>query len=170
MADYKLIPLGGKRGAGLFVKVSPEDYELVSQFSWCLNSDGYARTYVPDQSKRRRQREIKMHRLINDTPSGFQTDHINRDRLDNRRENLRTCTNSQNQMNTAIKGAVPYRGVSFNKRKVTKPWIARVTRDGVIHNLGYFDSPEEAAKVYDRVAKKLLGEFANLNFPTQLAS
>jgi len=103
---------------------------------------------------------ILMHRLINETPDGMFTDHINRDKLDNRKANLRTCTNSANVQNRTCSSANSsgYKGVCFHK--ATGKWAAAIERDGQRKNLGLFDTVEDAAKAYDNAAVELHGEFA----------
>ena len=81
-------------------------------------------------------------------------DHINRDKLDNRIENLRECNSSQNAANRTSNGKI-YKGVSKCKNGKFKSQIT----------LGTFDTAEEAAKKYDEALYELHGEFALLNFP-----
>ena len=105
-----------------------------------------------------------MHRLIAKTPDELFTDHINGDQLDNRFENLRICTKSENGMN---RGAMAnntsgFKGVSWiNKYKKYRAHIS-VSKKNI--HLGYFDDPVTAAHVYDQAAKKYHGKFANVNF------
>jgi len=107
-----------------------------------------------------------MHRLIMGvTDRRVWTDHINHDGLDNRRANLRVCTNRQNQRNQRAQG-VPktsrYKGVWFSTREHC--WTAQIAvGDNRIH-LGYFTSEESAAVAYDNAARKYFGEFAQTNF------
>lgn len=93
-------------------------------------------------------------------------DHINRNTADNRIENLRPCTTSQNMFNTEKFKKNPtskYKGVSFHK--IHKKYIAHVAINGKLKHLGYFLNEIEAAKAYDKCVKKHAGEFACLNFP-----
>ena len=96
-----------------------------------------------------------------------QIDHINRDTLDNRIENLRACSRRQNQYNKAKKrdATSRYFGVCWCKRR--KKWIAQITADGIKQRLGGYDDEREAARVRDRAARRLHGEFAHLNFPNE---
>ena len=93
-------------------------------------------------------------------------DHIDRDRLNNRIENLRLATQKENLANvTAHKDSTSkYVGVSWHKRD--KAWRAVIGDGYKTTHLGYFASEIEAARAYD-AAKRHLGEFANLNFPDQ---
>lgn len=102
-----------------------------------------------------------LHRLIVDAPAGLEVDHINGNSLDNRSENLRICTHQQNTFNSySKKKGRKYKGI-FKKRK---KWTAQVRISGVKHSVGSFSTRLEAAKAYDRVARKYYGEFARTNF------
>jgi len=86
------VPLSG----GAFALIDDDDMALVSQYKWHVNDGGYA---VWRGIREGRRVTVRMHRLINTTPDGFVTDHINRDRLDNRKSNLRTVTQAENMRN-----------------------------------------------------------------------
>lgn len=91
-------------------------------------------------------------------------DHINHDTLDNRRDNLRICTVSQNNMNRKKSRKTQssiYKGVCWYAR--SRKWIARIKYYETKYHLGYFDSEIEAAKAYNNKARELFGEFAKLN-------
>lgn len=104
---------------------------------------------------------LAMHRLVAGATPGLQVDHRDRDGLNNRRSNLRLCTNAQNQWNRVkVRGGSQYKGVNRCGRK----WRAVIRVDGQQVHLGYFRVEEEAAKAYDAAAVQLFGEFARLNF------
>src|ERR1035437_132783 len=84
---YRTIPLTGYKGKGKFAIVDNEDYEFLNQFNWYMTDNGYA---VYRHLANGTKRTVRMHRLINKTPKGLVTDHINQDKLDNRKSNLRT--------------------------------------------------------------------------------
>jgi formate-dependent nitrite reductase cytochrome c552 subunit len=105
-----------------------------------------------------------MHRLIiNNNDSKMHTDHKNNNPLDNRRENLRICTNSQNQMNTKVQinNTSGFKGVVWNK--IAKKWVAQIKLNNKLKNLGYYINIKDAARAYNAAAIKLHGEFAKLN-------
>lgn len=109
-----------------------------------------------------------VHRLMAATflglKSGQDVDHINRDRTDNRIENLRVCSRSQNLTRRRSESKSGFRGVI---RACTKSerWVAQISGSGGRGYLGCFQSKKEAAIAYDVAAKSLFGEFAELNFP-----
>jgi len=145
---------------GQVAKVSSEDFENLSKWKWfsisCTDAHVYAARYVWNKGD---SYVVLMHREI--FPEAQYIDHANHDTLDNRRENLRPCSQSQNQGNRVINkdNKSGYKGVCWNKEK--RKWEAKCKR----RHLGRFDSPEEAARAYDASAIKHFGEFAHINFP-----
>lgn len=135
---------------GGFAVIDDEDYELVSAYKWRLNQHGYAVSHRMVEGK---VEAVFMHRLINATPSGEITDHIDQDKLNNRRSNLRTASKSLNSFNSKIhtRNRSGYRGVS----RVNRRWRAAIVVDGRQVHLGYFDSPEEASAAYQRHLEKV---------------
>ena len=106
------------------------------------------------------------HKIIWELHNGdtdSQIDHINRVKDDNRIENLRLATRSQNEANTGLRrnNSSGFKGVYFFKR--TNRWRAKIDHDGREIHLGYYDSAEEAAMAYNSAAVKLKGKFALLN-------
>jgi len=103
--EMKKIPLRGKYGRGRFTLVDEDDFRKHSKFKWFLCITGCAvrsENYKQAKDSGRKRQRIYLHREINKTPPGFHTDHINHDRLDNRKANLRTATVSQNIMNQGL--------------------------------------------------------------------
>lgn len=152
----KLIPLT----QGKFAKVDDEDFEWLSQWKWKYDH-GYA---MRQEGGRFHRRNVYMHRRIMNTPEGMDTDHINCDKLDNRRKNLRVCEHFQNNANGRKRSnnTSGYIGVSWDKRKGM--WVARIVVKTKQMVLGYFENPKEAALVRDDAALKYFGEYARTNF------
>ena len=153
-----LVPMVGEAGTGLCAVIDEQDADLIGGYRWHLADSGYA-------SVSRGGKLLHIHSLILDLPTGYLPDHINRDRLDNRRENLRKATHRQNQLNrgprtSSLSG---YKGVSLVRSN--GKWQARIFVDGCNYSLGAYESPEDAARAYDVAAKHHFGEFAYLNFP-----
>lgn len=148
---------------GKFTIVDEADYAELNKFNWHY-AGGYARRNMRLPNGKRKI--VFLHRELMQTPEGYETDHINGDRLDNRRENLRIVTKNQNQRNTKPrKGTSEYKGVSYykSKRHKTGYWVARIQVDGKVKRLGYFKTEKEAAIAYNKAAKAHYGEYARLN-------
>ncbi len=154
----KRIPLS----QGKFAIVDNEDYLTLSKVKWFYGGDGYAAREVSTGKGRQARRCEKMHRVINKTPKGMDTDHINNDKLDNRKCNLRTATKSQNDCNRRRQrnNTSGFKGVSFHKS--SGKWTARIALHRKMHNLGLFPTPELAHKAYCKAAKELHKEFARI--------
>ncbi len=103
---------------------------------------------------------VYLHRFIAGEPEGLHVDHRDGDGLNCRRDNLRPCTASQNNCNRrrGIRNTSGFKGASWNA-SVGK-WLARITVRGKRHNLGHFDTPEEAHAAYVKGAAMHHGEFA----------
>lgn len=141
--------------------VDAEDYESLNQHIWTY-SRGYAIRCGWDGKK---GVLIYLHRYLNQTPKGLHTDHINGDKLDNRKINLRTVTRAQNEVNkpkpkTNTSG---YKGVRFRKGMPKKPWYAAMKINQKFIYIGSSETAEGAAKLYDDFASKKFGEYAKLN-------
>lgn len=150
------IPLSNGRD---FAVVSDEEFSVLSAFRWHRHTAGYAYRAVKKAGK---QTNYLMHRDVLGAKSGQIVDHINGDPLDNRRQNLRFATHSQNCMNAAaIRKTSDFRGVSWHSCR--KKWRAVIKRDGRAKHIGYFASETQAAAAYDRAAAVMHGEFARTN-------
>ncbi len=141
--------------------VDDEDFDILSKYRWHISDNGYAKRSV---GQRGSQRFIRMHRVINNTPKGMITDHINGDKLDNRKANLRNSTKQQNSANSKVHNTNKsgFRGVCFYKRD--KNWKASIGFNGKSIHLGYFKTPEQASDAYVAKAKELFGEFVRVNY------
>lgn len=151
----KKIALGGKRGKDKFALVDDEDYERVNSLKWYVDTCGYARNDTIGRCRR-------MHNLVMGEKG---VDHINRDKLDNRRTNLRKASQRQNTYNNSngCYGKSQYKGVQYLERNAHRKWVALARKDGKIKIAGYFRTETEAALAYNRLAVELYGEFAYLN-------
>lgn len=140
-------------------KVSDEDAYSLSLYKWHL-CNGYAARRLRGKTRSL----VYMHRQIVGCPPDMEVDHINGDRLDNRRENLRVCSHQQNMVNwDNRRGASRYRGVSKDPERPGW-WKVQIMRSGRNMRVGRYRSEEEAALAYDAAAIELFGEFAQLNF------
>ena len=143
--------------------IDDEDYELVSKYKWLAlksKKSFYAATYITIGYKQKQC--LLMHHLILNVDTNQMIDHKNNDSLDNRKQNLRFCTNQQNQQNQKPRGgSSKYKGVTWHKR--VNKWSARISLDGTTYNLGYFDNEENASLAYDLKAIELFGDFAKTN-------
>lgn len=147
--------------------VDDEDFDYLNQWTWSYVSK-YAARYVKFNGK---QTYLYMHRAI----MGLAMDDIREvDHketgfegygLDNRRDNLRVCTHSENLRNIKVRkdSTSRYKGVCWYKP--LKKWAAYIQIDYARVHIGYFDNIIDAARAYDEAAKKYFGEFASLNFP-----
>lgn len=148
------------------IKIDRQDYDL-SNFKWYIKG-GYAQRSVwiksTPESKIRSMHRIIVQRMIGRVLlSSEQVDHINGNKLDNRRANLRLATNQQNKWNRGSRLGSSSRYVGVAYYPVTKRWIARIKLSGTQVNIGYFSTELEAAWMRDQYALELHGEFAHLN-------
>jgi hypothetical protein len=141
-------------------KVDDDDYEVYGHLAWSLDSKGYAKHLFGEYPNYKMK---KLHRLIMNAPDNMQVDHINGDKLDNRKCNLRLCNNSQNQMNRGKQknNTSGYIGVTW--RSDLRKWRAQLFINKKHIQLGYFDNPVDAALAYNSGAIQYHGEFARLN-------
>ncbi len=160
---FRRIPLT----KGKFAIVDPENYEKLSKYKWhaLQYRDTFYAVRIGRKSEARYGKNIWMHRVVLGLDEGVICDHINHNGLDNREANLRPATHSQNMQNRPkrrTKCHSKYKGVSF--RTAQRKWVADIQVNGKPIFLGYFDDETEAAREYDRAAKKYHGQFAALNF------
>lgn len=127
-----------------------EDIEKVKDKKWNIHHNGYVMNGT-----------TLFHRFIMDCPDDMVVDHINHNRLDNRKENLRICTKHQNDMNKKIlpNNTSGITGVSWDKRK--NKWRARIKYNQKEIHLGYFNTKEEAAEARKQAELEYFGEYRN---------
>lgn len=159
-----LIPLS----RGLTALVDLEDAEWLSAFSWYASPGG--ESFYAMRSMRGadgKQHLFSMHRLIMDhyqlLSDGQVVDHINGHGIDNRKQNLRACTNKQNIQNQQRRKSGKFKGVFVRKGKKYPVYSAKIAADGKYIDLASYATPEIAAQVYNIAAWHYYGEFANVN-------
>ena len=142
--------------------VDDQDAESVGKHKWTVTKSGYAIGYL--EKVNRKSRLILMHRLIMGATKDQMIDHINGDKLDNRRKNLRFCTKAQNNRNSKkphSNNTSGYKGVFWSKQK--RKWLAQIVVDRTQIGLGFFNSKEEASETYKQASRKYCGEFSPYN-------
>jgi hypothetical protein len=146
---------------GKIAVIDAEDAPFISEMTWSAMTTGYARAAYTNSTGA--TESIFMHRkIIGALPHQF-VDHIDGDKLNNRKSNLRLCTHAENMANRSAQknNSAGFKGVSLCRN--TGRYRAIITVNGKKHRLGRFDSAAEAAIAYDAAAIKLLGEFAFTN-------
>jgi hypothetical protein len=149
--------------------VSEEDLEWLTQWKW-RSGGNYANRCKIENGQ---ESTLGMHRAIVERmlgkpiPGGYEVDHVNRNGLDNRRENLRLATKGQNAMNRGKvnKKTSSFKGVHWSES--SRKWRAVIYINKKQIHLGLFVCEEEAARTYDAKARDLFGDFARLNFPDE---
>lgn len=142
---------------GIKFLIDPDDYDkFVKDYRFSLKTDGY----VKYSSSKDGLCNKLLHRVIMGDPGGKDIDHINRNPLDNRRDNLRICSHQQNTFNRTkySNNTSGFKGVSFHKEK--QKFRANINIDGKRKHLGYFENAEDAHEEYKKAAIKHHGEFA----------
>lgn len=150
------IPLWARDGSvRAYTLVDTEDAEWVNRWRWCLSSVGYA---CRSQWSNGCVQIIQLHRALLKLTlgDGFEGDHIYRDRLDNRRSNLRVVPKGKNQQNVQSRqgAASRFRGVSWNKK--TCKWRARVQMANRTVDCGCFTDEQEAAEAARDARRQLM--------------
>lgn len=159
-----VIALERKNGDVFSCYIDAVSWPLVCSHRWRANKNKHSKTFYAVTHVRKAdgtRTNLQMHRLL--MPDVSEVDHANRNGLDNRRDNLRAATSSQNGANKEMHrdNTSGFKGVFWNKAK----WNAHVRFNNKSVYLGRFDDPVEAARAYDAKALELFGEFARLNFP-----
>ena len=160
----KKIELTGKYDKGKYALVDDEDYEVIGKWKWHLSKDGYVKRTYKAGSKVKAQ---LLHRAILANGSNKKhIDHINHDKLDNQKHNLRWASPSENGGNSKLSksNTTGYKGVTKRHGK----FRSHIRHNRVLIHIGVFDTPEEAAKAYDKKAREMFGEYAWLNFPDRI--
>lgn len=148
-----------------YALIDIEDYERVTRSKWSINRSGKNQYVYATTAKFLAAHHRALHAYILRVSPGARVDHISGDTFDNRRQNLRPATASQNAMNmrrpTFPGKTSRFKGVCWSSSE--ERWQANIQADGVAHYVGLFDSEEDAAIAYDGAALRLHGEFARTN-------
>jgi len=162
IGTFREIPLT----QGKVAIVDEADYERLNKWKWCAHlrrGHWYAKREGPRTDGHRTT--IHMHCEVLNPPPGIRPDHINGDGLDNRRGNLRLCSQHQNCYNRQKSKSIAtsaFKGVYWEKAR--GKWKSQIRFNRIAIYLGYFTSEIQAALAYDEAAEKYFGEFAKTNF------
>lgn len=150
------VPIHGASGITGYALVDIEDIPLVSLRRWHIDHGGYVWCHIRKENGA--WTTAKLHRIIMNPPADMDVDHINGDRLDNRRSNLRVCTHGQNMMNHRGSGARSgFRGVRLTPKG---RWSVRITHQRHEIHIGTFDDKADAIAARLEKERELRGEFA----------
>lgn len=156
MKRIRTIPLGNSTHPAL---VDEDDYKLASGYGWCINGVGYVVAHVDG-------RVVYLSHFLLDVPDDMVVVHLNGDKFDFRRANLRIGTRSEAMQRQKKRSGTTskYKGVQLHKK--SGRWRSTLWRRdwGRNQHLGYFESEAEAAKAYDEAARTFYGEDAWVNF------
>jgi hypothetical protein len=167
--DYLVFVAKDTKGVSREILVDHVDGELFRSHTWHVTSKGYVATNVKRNGVNWYEGWAtgKLHRMILKAPKGKVVDHINHNKLDNRRTNIRICTPQENarhcKKTTPTKSGL--KGVYDNRHG---KWAAAIRVDDKLLHLGTFSTKEDAARTYDAAARKYFGEFALANFPQEI--
>lgn len=137
-----------------------EDYDKIKNYCWYESRYGYAESNIYNPNNRDKPEHIKMHKIILHVADDMCVDHKNHNKLDNRKQNLRNATYSNNNMNCGIRSnnTTGVTGVYLNKD--TGNWYARIKIDGNIISLGSFNNFDNAVKARKKAEEKYFGEWS----------
>lgn len=168
------MPIRTGKNAWAGTWVDDDVYREVNRHAWRSFGTGYVgrKVYRDRIDGKSRYSQVYLHRLITDCPDGLVVDHINGNKRDNRRENLRVGTQSLNNRNRDGRAgsSSQYKGVRRTHPSVgmaSRPWVAQINVGGRNRHLGYFATEKDAARAYDRAVLEQAGQFAHfarLNF------
>ncbi len=167
----KIIPLHPLE-KGFFTIVDDEDYDFLVKIRWSAarrseTRGGYHAIYNKRDGISRTD-HYRLARILMDAPPDLEVNHINQNTLDNRRENLRLATTQQNQFNRKLQknNKSGFKGVVFHDsggHHLKRPWRVFIQINKKKKHVGYFQTPEEAARAYDDAAVEHYGEYALTN-------
>lgn len=161
------------KGEKVYVSYDDDDHELLLGYIWRINQKGYVDGYLRGWSKGKKRDWVRMHRVImREEAFDVHIDHIDGNKLNNRKVNLRRCNASQNHMNYFVRNKITgYFGVSMDR--INRPsgktdiyFSVRIRTSEGRKRFGVYKTALEAAHAHDKYAKLHHTEFATLNFPT----
>lgn len=140
----KKIELHGKRGTGKYALVDDSDFEYLNQYMWHLNDNGYASRSLKTPSR-------YMHAIVFGKKTLPHIDHINRDKLDNRKSNLRECSVTDNMANQSMRSdnKSGHKGITWDSKK--NNWFACTRRNGKTIYVGRFKNINDAIREHKKV-------------------
>jgi hypothetical protein len=155
------------RGYVAIVDDCDADLASLKWHSTSMRGSRSTKVYASRSNNVKPRKKLTIHRVIAERivgrvlKTGEQVDHINNDGLDNRRANIRVCSQSENMRNRRVNknNESGFKGVTFHKR--LKRWQAQIQFDSKNVFLGLFSTPEEAHEAYVTAAVKYFGEYAN---------
>ena len=164
VGDIAFVPLT----KGYEAIIDAADVHLVEEHNWCAKvfhrKDGSIQTVYAVRSERSggKQHEIRMHRVLADTPDGMETDHHDGNGLNNRQSNLRDATRSQNQHNQRVRAdnSSGAKGVGWDKTK--GKWRVRIGLNGKVRSLGRYTDINEASAAYAKASAEFHGKFGRV--------
>jgi hypothetical protein len=161
--DYISVSLLGEHskdvnGSPLQMLISIEDLASILEHNWYIGRSGYPIAYIGS-----RKGTSVYHYLMGSYGPDYPIDHINRNKLDNRRSNLRVCTRQENNYNRSLAKNSKYKYKGIRQEK-DGSWTAYCTKDGETNEVEGFIDDVTAAKTYDAIAEALYGKFASKNF------
>lgn len=135
--------------------IDPEDKKLCKNYTWVLDAEGYVVSTTTGKT-------VRLHRLITNCPENKEVDHKKHNLLDNRKSQLRVCSRQENGRNLKItsRNKSGYKGVHLKK---SGEYSAKIKVNNKDKRIGVFKTATEAARAYNKAAKKYYGEFAKLN-------
>jgi hypothetical protein len=159
--EFRRIPLT----MGLYAIVDPEVYYKLSKYEWFAVPSGETYYAMRNDFVKQKYAPVWMHKEILKVRKGLVVDHRNGNGLDNRAANLRGITTAQNKLNCGkhAKASSKYKGVC--RHKGNGRWMVTISKNKRRTFLGYYDEEIDAAKAYDKAARRYHGAYARLNFP-----
>lgn len=143
------------------ILIDESDYHVIKEYNWCISKSEKNRLYVT--SSVWKGNKLYLHRVIAGAKRHEIIDHKNGDPLDNRRDNLRVCSQAMNCHNQGLRSnsSTGFKGVHFYKSR--QKFVAEITVNYKRISLGYFDNVNDAAYAYNTAAMQYFGDFAKLN-------